>query len=515
MSSVTTGRDAYQRRAWEDAFVALSRASADGGLGAEDVERLAWSATLTGRDDASLAALERLHQLRLDADDGLGAARAAFWLALRLMSLGERARGGGWLVRAQRLVDREGKDCVESGYLRLPHVFRMTAAGDYAAARAAAAEAAEIADRHQDAELQALARNLEGRALIRLGRPADGLPLLDEAMVSVTSGEVSPVVTGIVYCSVIAGCQQSYALERAREWTAVLTSWCEAQPQLVAFAGACLVHRSEILQLGGQWEAAIEEATRASARLVGSRDGEGGHAAYQEGELHRLRGEIEAAERAYSLASELGRDPQPGLALLRLLQGSVDAAAAATRRALLETRDPLQRTRLLPAHIEVMLASSDRVEARRAADELSALAAGFGMEVLVALADQAMGAVTLAEGDALGALEPLRRAGDVWRRLGAPYPAARVRVLVARALGSLGDEDGAALELDGASKAFIALGAKPDLVGLGSLAGKAATPPAHGLIRGRSRCSCWSPRASPTSASPASCSSARRRSIGM
>ena len=480
------GRSAYERRAWGDAYDAFSEANAAGPLDADDVERLAWSAILSGRDESAVETFERLHQLRLDAGEPLGAARAAFWLALRLTSLGEMARASGWLMRAQRLVDAEGRDCVECGYLRLPRIFRLTAAGDHAAARAAAAEAAEIGDRYNDHDLSALGRSFEGRALIRQGRLSEGLPLIDEAMVAATSNELSPVVTGLIYCDAIATCRQTYALDRAREWTAALSDWCQAQPQLVPFAGTCLIHRSEIMQLSGSWPEAFEEAHRASTRLSHARGGDAGHAAYQEGEIHRLRGELAEAEQAYARAGERGRDPQPGLALLRMAQGRVDLAAAASRRILSATSDPLQRTRFLPAHVEIMLAASDLSEARRAADELSALAEGFGMEMLTAMARHANGAVALAEGDARGAIDPLRHAQDAWQRVGAPYLSARIRLLVARAFQALGDDDGAALELDAAKKVFVQLGAGPDVAAVEAMAAPVRAearpaPDAHGL----------------------------------
>jgi DNA-binding CsgD family transcriptional regulator len=467
------GRTAYARREWRDAYDALSEASSEGPLDADDVERLALAAGLTGHEDSSVESFERLHQLRLDAGDVPRAARAAFWAAMRLLSLGEMARGSGWLARAQRLVDHERQDCVERGYLRLPLVFRLTAARDYEGARAAAHEAAEIGARHGDRDLSALGGTFEGRALIRHGRLSEGLPLLDEAMVAVTSGELSPLVAGLVYCNVIAACQQSYALDRAREWTAALSDWCREQPQLVAFAGACHIHRSEIMQLGGEWPEAAIEARRASSRLSGTKDVEAGNAFYQEGELHRLRGELAEAEQAYALASERGRDPQPGLSLLRLAQGRVDLAAAAMRRVLSATSDPLQRTRFLPAHVEIMLAASDLGEARRAADELCALADGFGMEMLDAMAQHAKGAVALAEGNAREAIDPLRRAQEVWQRVGAPYVSARIRLVVARAFQALGDDDGAALERDGARKIFVQLGAAPDLAAIEAISAPA------------------------------------------
>jgi DNA-binding CsgD family transcriptional regulator len=481
--AILRGRAAYEQRAWQDAYAALSQASAVGPLDADDVERLAWSAILTGRDERALDAFERLHQLRLDAGEDRRAARAAFWLALRAMTLGEKARASGWLGRAERLVDPNGQDCAECGYLRLPHISRLTAAGDYAEAQSVATEVATIGDRFKDADLSALGRDFQGRAMIRRDQLAEGLRCFDEAMLAATGGQLSPVVTGLVYCDAIAACQQTHALDRAREWTMALSGWCEAQPQLVPFAATCLVHRSEVMQLGGAWAEAFEEARRASIRLSHARGGDAGHAAYQEGEIHRLRGELSDAEQAYTLASERGRDPHPGLALLRVAQGRIDVAAAASRRVLSETSDPLKRTRFLPAHVEIMLAASDLDEARRASSELNALAERFGMELLIAMAQHARGALALAEGDARGAIDPLRHARDVWQRAGAPYVSARIRLLMARAFQVLGDTDGVALEVDAARKVFVQLGAAPDVAAIEGMAAAAPTrpTPAHGL----------------------------------
>jgi DNA-binding CsgD family transcriptional regulator len=472
------GRSAYERRAWGDAFEALSAAQTKTPLDGDDVERLAWAAVLSGHEEASLGAFERLHDLRLAAGDTPRAARAALWLGLRLMSFGEPARGSGWLSRAQRLVAEGAPDSVERGYLLLPVMFRAGATGDHEAGRAAAAEAGKIGERHADSDLIALARSFEGRALMRLGRLVEGLPLLDEAMLGVTSGRLSPLVTGLIYCGAIAACQQSYAHDRAREWTAALHGWCAAQPQMATFAGACLVHRSEIMQLGGAWPEALEEARRAATHLSRTKDVEAGNAFYQEGELHRLAGQPAEAEAAYTRASEHARDPQPGLALLRMAQGRLDVAEAAMRRVLAATADPLKRTRYLPAHVEIMLARGDLEEARRASDELGALAERFGMELLGAAAEHARGAVALAARDARGAIEPLRRAQETWLRAGAPYLAARARLLVAKAFQALGDQDGALLEQAGARKVFVELGAAPDVAAADALA--APTKPGPG-----------------------------------
>ena len=485
--AVSRGRAAYGRRDWGDAHAALSRAHTEGQLGPEDVERLAWAAVLAGHHMDSLAAFEHLHHQKVEAGDEQAAARAALWLALRLTSFGEMARASGWFVRAERCIERCGRPCVESGYLMLPLVFRHSASGRYAEARVAAAEAARVGERFADHDLRALGQTFEGRTMIRQGEVLEGLPLIDEAMVAVTAGELSPLVTGLIYCSVIATCQQCYALARAREWTAALSAWCEAQPQLVAFAGACLIHRSEVLQLGGEWPEAVDEARRASAWLAPTTDVEAGNAFYQQGELWRLRGERAEAEEAYVLAGDRGRDPQPGRALLRLAEGRVEEAAAAMRRVLCATTDPMQRARFLPAHVEVMVAAGDLAEARRAADELASTAAKVGMEGLQAISAHADGAVTLAEGDAAASIAPLRRAQTVWQRLGAPYLAARVRVLLSRAFVELGDTEGGLLEREGARKVFARLGAAPDLADLEAPAtttpepGSAPSTDTHGL----------------------------------
>jgi DNA-binding CsgD family transcriptional regulator len=474
---VERGRAFAAERAWSDARDALARADEQTPLGIDDLELFALSSGLAGDDAAMLRTQERLHHAHLGAGRAREAARSAFWIAYRLLSLGEAGRAQGWLARAERIVDGLGEDCVERGFLILPAVQRHLRAGDLGRAEALALAACETGERFGDRDLIALSRILLGCAMTKQGRVEGGLSLLDDAMLAATSNELSPVVAGIVYCTVISTCSQVYALERAREWTVALTHWCDAQPQLVPFAGACLVHRAELMELGGDWDDSIEEARRATERLSLATDPTASaDAVYQQAEIHRLRGEFEQAEEAYARARSHGREPLPGLALLRLWQGRCDAAAGSMRRVVASTTDPLRRSRYLPAHVEIMLAAGDLEAARDAAAELEKLAAGFGTDVLGAIAAQARALVLLAGGDAQASVAPLRSALLVWRRVRAPYLAARVHVLLGRACAVLGDPDGARLEWNAAREDFLQLGARPDLAVLDAVSAPPAPP---------------------------------------
>jgi DNA-binding CsgD family transcriptional regulator len=476
------GRESYARRAWMDAYKALSHADQAAPLAAEDLELLATSAYMLGRDDECLSSLERAHHTYLDGGEGIRAVRCAFWLGVNLALRGEMGRATGWLGRAQRLVEREEGDCVERGYLLVPVMLQHETTGDWEAAYATAADAAEIGERFGDRDLLALAVHEQGHALVKQGRVEEGLGLLDEAMVAVIAGELSPIVTGIVYCSVIEGCQEVYALRRAQEWTAALSQWCEQQPEMVAFTGRCLVHRAEIMELHGAWRDALEEARQAAERCAQVKNRSAtAQAFYRQGEVHRLQGRFSAAEKAYRDASRNGCEPQPGLALLRLAQGNGDAAAAAIRRVVGESTEPLKRARLLPAYVEIMLAVGDVEEARSACRELAEISARYESGMLGAIATHARGAVDLADGDARAALLALRHAWQVWQELEVPYEVARVRVLLGLACRELGDDDTAALELEAARGVFAQLGAAPDLARVGSLSRRAPSIDTHGL----------------------------------
>jgi DNA-binding CsgD family transcriptional regulator len=477
------GRASYAKHAWLDAFESLSRADEADQLEAEDLELLARAAYMLGRDNDYIRALERAHHVHLDAGEVPSAARCAWWIGHNLLMRGETARATGWFGRGDRLLDQEGRDCVERGYLLIPAVLEAGASGDARTEYATSTEAAAIGERHGDPDLVTIARMGQAHALVRQGRSEEGFKLVDETMVAVTTGELSPIVAGIVYCNTIKFCQDAHEVRRAREWTDALTEWCARQPDMVAHTGVCLVHRAEVMQLQGAWGAALEELQQAAERLGRGvlNQRRAASALYRQGEIQRLQGDFAAAEEAYRAASRLGFEPQPGLALLRLAQGNGAAAAVAIGRVADETEEPLERAGLLPAYVEIMLATGDVEEARRASGELGEISETHASDLLRALAAQAGGAVALAEGEAGAALGPLRRALNMWQDIEAPYEAARTRGLLGMACRRLGDDDAATLELEAARTAFEALGAGPDLARVDSMATSAPSRSAHGL----------------------------------
>jgi DNA-binding NarL/FixJ family response regulator len=312
---------------------------------------------------------------------------------------------------------------------------------------------------------------------VSLGRIAEGVALLDEVMVAVTAGEVTPIIAGVVYCSMISACFELLDVRRAQDWTEALNGWCDAQAGLVPYRGDCLTHRADLLRLRGRWPDALAEAQRAYAAQQAINRGEGA-TAYVIAELHRLRGEAGEAEAAYRLAAEKGRTPHPGLALLRLAQGQRDAARAAIERALAEPARGRQRIDLLAAAVEILLTAGDVEGARRGAAELHTIAATLPSAWLRAIAAGADGAVLVASGQAREALPPLREAVRIWGELDAPYEAARVRLLAGRACQALGDRDGASLEYDAAARVFRQFGAAPALADVERLAADRGRAPA-------------------------------------
>jgi DNA-binding CsgD family transcriptional regulator len=464
LSAVERGRAAFADRAWADAYRLLDEADRTSPLAPADLSTLASAAYLSGHDDECIDALGRAHQAYLNLGAVDRAAGCAYWLAFSLLNRRDHAQATAWVSRALALLDEHDTECVERGYLQMLRGIQTLMQGRPAEALTAIDAVVAIARRYNDRDLGALSGLGKGQALIALERTEEGLGLLDQVMVAATAGELSEAVAGLAYCAIVSVCHDILDVRRAREWTAALTRWCDDQPDLVPYSGHCLVHRSEIHQFAGDWTAAMVAAESAHERYVLGGDwASEGLAFYREGELHRLRGEYDAAEAAFTEASRRGRDAQPGLTLLRLAQGDSVAAATSSRRLIQEPLDSLRRARMLAVHVEVMLALGQLDEARAASAELAETAARYSPSMLRAVSLTAEGAVELAHAEPAAALAHLRRAAALWQELGIPYEMARTRELIGLACRALDDTGTAELELAAAAETYRALGARPDL----------------------------------------------------
>lgn len=461
VEDLVRAREAYDRREWVAAYDGLSDPGTDV-LAADDFARLATAAYLLGRHNDCIQALQRAYAADIAGGDVAGAARCCFWLAMVLFDGGEVAVAGGWVARAQRLLDDLADDVVERGYLMVLGMFQHIGAGEHETALAVAEQVESYGRRFADPDLTAQGQCARGRMLMYAGRVQEGLALLDEAMVAVSAGEVSPLFAGHIYCAMIEGCQEVSDFGRAAEWTTRLTRWCDDQQGLVPFTGQCAVHRGQIMRVRGAFSEALEEFELAQQRYVeaGSPPA-AGLAQAERAEVLRLRGDYDAADAAYAAAIGFGHDPQPGLALLWLAQGRTAPALAAVRRLLGEPRDPVRRSQVLAAATEVLLADQALDEASAAADELARLAEEFASTALRAQAAYARGSVAVARDDPAGAVPLLREAGQHWTQLDVPFETARARVQLGRALRALGDEDTGRAELLAARRTFAAVGATP------------------------------------------------------
>ena len=454
-------REAFDRRDWVAAYEGLSAGRSDALLAA-DFADLATAAFLVGRHNDCIQALQRAHQAHLDAGNQHAAVRSAFWLAMTLMDRGEYAVASGWILRAERLLEASEQGTVEHGYVLFFRMLGHILGGDPITGLDEAATLTSYGRRFGNGDLLAAGLMAQGRCLLYLGRVPEGVRMLDEAMVGVTTGEVSPIFAGHTYCSLIEACQEISDFDRVAQWTTALTTWCGAQVGLVPFTGQCAVHRGQVMRVRGAYEQAIAEFDGAAARyLAAGTPAPAGLAFAEKGGLLRIRGEYDAAEEAFEQAVGLGHDPQPEHALLSLANGRIDAACAAVRRVLGEPRDPIHRSQLLPGAIDVLVAGNDLAAARPLVDELEAVGDAFDSNSLKAMAGYAVGALALAEDRPEDALEALRAALLRWRELGWPYETARTQVLMGRSLRDLGDEESAAVELGSAARALAALGATP------------------------------------------------------
>jgi len=467
----------WKLRGWNTAYSLFKALDDAGDLNSDDLERYGISAYLTDREDEFLMIFERGFERCSEDYQMRNAIRFAFWLGLTHMFRGEFGKGGGWFARAGGILQDIGSDCVESGYLMLPSIEQDIDADNLAAATKAAIEAAEIGTRFCDNDLVVMARHLQGRVELKAGNLEAGFAIFDDVMLSVTGGSLSPIVTGLVYCSVIDACHEILDFGRTKEWTEALSDWCDEQPELVAFTGQCMIHVAEFRQIDGSWKKSEAQARLACQTLEGSAySGRAGTAYYRLGEIHRLQGDFAQAENDYRAASKFGFDPQPGRALMHLHQGRHKLASSGIGRALATTQVPQNRIGLLQAQTEIMVATGEFELAREAVNELALHSKTYRTDAVRAVAAQAKGLFDLSAGNPSAAYFELRKAADVWQQLGASYNNARVQVLLGRTCQALGDMGGAELELTAALDVFIALGATADqAVARNALSPKLAT----------------------------------------
>jgi len=450
---------------WTEIYVQLSASDKDRSLEPGKLEKLSLAAYLTGKDAESYRFLERAHQGYLDKEMMASAVQCAFWLGLMLVNAGEKARGGGWFARGERMLkDLQNQECPEKELLLIPRALMMLSEGNAAEAQQVFERVAAAGERFRNADLVALGRLGLGQALVRQGEINRGISLLDETMITIETEEVFPLVNGIVYCAVIETCCNVWDLGRAREWTSALTRWCDGQPGIVPFRGECLVRRAELFQFHGDWGKAITASSDA-CELLTRQPGRpaAGEAYYRQAELNRLAGDFKLAEESYHEAANRGRNPQPGLALLRMAQGSNDAAETSIRNSLQEDEDPKKRAALLPAMVHILLSSGNTGGANDAAAELCEIARKLNIPYLLAMCAHCQGTVLLAKGNPREALEQIQKALQYWTSLNLPYESACTRELKGRVYLELKDRDTSETELLAAKWIFEQLNAGPDV----------------------------------------------------
>ena len=477
LDSLADARAAAARQSWRAAFAAYSDVDADV-LTAADRESFGEAAWWSGKIDEAIAHRERAYALYTAEKDKLGAARVALTLSWDHESRGAFAVARGWLANADRLLENE-PEAPEHAQLALSHAVGALFGGDLARAVELFDGAYERAAQVGSRDVQMLALSGKGRALVKSGEIDEGLALLDEATASAMCGDLRAQTAALVYCITISSCQDVGDFRRAAEWTDAANRWCD-KLDVSGFPGACRIHRAEALRLRGDWPAAEAQAVAACEELhdFDRYITAGGH--YEIGEIRRRRGEFAGAEEAYSTSSELGRDPEPGLSLLRLAEGKVGAAVAGIRRTLQEAEEPLSRLRRLPAQVEIAIAAGDLETARAAADETELIVDSYKIAnrrapAFDAAVHFARGEIQLAEKDWRGAISAFKHSRDEWKAVGAPYETARARMHLGIARTRSDDEHGGTIDLEGALATFEQLGARVDVARVQELLGRVVT----------------------------------------
>ena len=477
MDSLDEARSAASRQAWRAAYAAFGDADSTA-LSAADLENYGEAAWWSGKIDEAIGHREKAFAAYTADGDTRGAARLAMTLAWDYEGKGAFAVAGGWMANAERLL-ADVPEAPEHGRLKLLHAMATMFGGELESALVLFDDAYEVSKRVGDRDGQMLALSGKGRTLIKAGKIDTGLALLDEASASALCGDIRAHSAALVYCITISSCQDIGDYRRAAEWTEAANRWCDTL-DLSGFPGACRVHRAEAMRLRGDWPAAEAQAIAACEEL---RDYDhfisaAGH--YEVAEIRRRRGDYAGAEEAYRVSSELGREPQPGLSLLRLAEGKVDAAVAGIGRSLAEATEPLFRLRRLPAQVEIAIAAGDLQTARAAAREAEEIVDAYKIGDRRAAAFDATvhlsrGQILLAEKDWAGAIAALKHARNEWQSVGAPYETARVRAVLGTAYRRSGDEHGSTSELESALATFERLGAEPEAARIQELLGRVET----------------------------------------
>jgi class 3 adenylate cyclase len=455
---LTAGREAIARNDWSEAYERLQEADGRSPLAPQDLEQLAEAAWWTGRLDECIAARERAFALHHREGNRRAAALVAIALAKDYYAKGSSSIGTAWVNRAERLLAEE-PESVEHGWLeRLRGVIALEGRGDYEAALEHGRRAFELAHEFGDADLETIAMHDQGRALVMRGDVDSGMAMIDEATAPATSGELSAFNTAVIYCNTITACKELADYRRGGDWSDAAKRWCERQ-SINGFPGMCRVYRASIMHFRGAWSEAEVEARQACDELRDFNLGYAAEAFYELGEIRLRLGDLNAAEEAFRQAHELGRDPQPGMAMLRLAQGHIDGARSCIRRALSHESEDLHRARLLPAQVEIALLLDERDTARMAVEELARIAETYGSDTFTASAYAERSRLALAEGDGVTATRDAHEAVRRWQAIEAPYEAARSRILLGEAYLLDNDDEQAELELGAAAAAFDRLGA--------------------------------------------------------
>lgn len=459
-ATLERARTALDEHAWTEAYEGFTSLG-DEPLSGEDLQRLGEAAWWSAHPKESVDAFERAYAAYVAEGNRRRAAFVALRLANDYMESRDMALWNGWVRRATTLLEGE-PETVEHGFLELQAVrgTAMFGLGSLDEASEHASRVLEIGTRLGHRDLQALGLVLKGWVLVLKTEVDHGLSLVDEAAVAAVAGELTPYTAGSVYCITIGVCRLVADYRRAGEWTQAATRWCERQ-SVTGFPGVCRVHRAEIMRLRGALSDAEAEARLALSDLMAfGMLSTAGWGWVEIGEVRLRLGDLDGAEEAFAQAHQLGREPQPGLALLHLARGHLDAARASIGTALADPLPPLLRARLLPARVEIALAVHDLAEAREGADELREIALAYDKPMLHAAAHEALGAALTYEEDAAAAIVELRAAVRRWTEADAPFEAAQARRWLAVACRSGGDEASAVMELRAAKAVFDHLGAR-------------------------------------------------------